>query len=523
MSITRVAGADRGAGFVAPIRLVLPDLLFVLLAVYNTIRLFRHVMWRDELQAFMVAAASNTPLDLFAKLKYEGHPGLWHLLLWVITRFTTDPVAMQVLQLVIALGVWVLVWRLSPFRPVGKLLLLLSYYLFWEYFVVSRGYALGVLLGFSFVALQAHRPQQRFWPWVLLGLLANTTVFGTIWSFALGLFYALRNRQEWRLMLPGATLYAALAALAIVTMLPASDFTFGGRASAEFSQFDMPLHFAIGAFVPFFSPFVGDVLHRFGGAAADLAASPFVTDPVSQLFPILGGGSGNLLFQAAVLALPILACFIIVRDALRTAEFALTYFGVLLFVQLWQFPGAPHHYGILFVAFVGAVWMWRSTLPPRRAAPSLWVALLVINAVGGLMTLAWEFRPFSQSRNAATWIETVHLEDKFLMGSPDWAASSVAGYLQRPLYYLDCECFGTHVVWNEQRADLLGRDGMVGRAIKAMTAEGKSEGYLIVNHDYRLGRQTTAPDFAFEPVKRFPEAFVSDERYIIYRVRHREN
>src|SRR5262245_49847935 len=36
----------------------------------------------------------------------------------------------------------------------------------------------------------------------------------------------------------------------------------------------MPLHFAIGAFVPFFFPFVGDVLHKFGGAAADLAASP---------------------------------------------------------------------------------------------------------------------------------------------------------------------------------------------------------------------------------------------------------
>ena len=53
MSITRVAGADRGAGFVAPIRFVLPDLLFVLLAVYNVIRLFRHAMWRDELQAFM--------------------------------------------------------------------------------------------------------------------------------------------------------------------------------------------------------------------------------------------------------------------------------------------------------------------------------------------------------------------------------------------------------------------------------------------------------------------------------------
>jgi len=40
------------------------------------------------------------------------------------------------------------------------------------------------------------------------------------------------------------------------------------------------------------------------------------------------------------------------------------------------------------------------------------------------------------------------------MGSPDWAASSVAGYLQRPINYLDCECFGTHVVWNEQRAQI---------------------------------------------------------------------
>src|SRR5262245_58401962 len=81
-----------------------------------------------------------------------------------------------------------------------------------------------------------------------------------------------RNRQEWRLILPGPALYAALAALAIVTMLPAQDFTFGRQASAEFNQFDMPLHFAIGAFVPFFFPVVGDVLHKFGGAAADLAA-----------------------------------------------------------------------------------------------------------------------------------------------------------------------------------------------------------------------------------------------------------
>ena len=42
-------------------------------------------MWRDEVQAFMLAAGSDTPLDLLARVHYENHPALWYLLLWVVT------------------------------------------------------------------------------------------------------------------------------------------------------------------------------------------------------------------------------------------------------------------------------------------------------------------------------------------------------------------------------------------------------------------------------------------------------
>ena len=161
MSTTFLAGTNRSAGLAASLRRLLPDLIFGVLVIYNTIRLFRHAMWRDELQAFTLAAAANTPLDLFAKLGYEGHPGLWYLLLWVITRFTGDPFFMQVAHLLIALGVWVLIWRLSPFRPIEKLLLLLGFCLFWEYFIISRGYALMALLGFGFIALRTARPTDR--------------------------------------------------------------------------------------------------------------------------------------------------------------------------------------------------------------------------------------------------------------------------------------------------------------------------------------------------------------------------
>ena len=158
----------------------------------------------------MLAKASRTPLELFAKLKYEGHP----LLLWVITQFTDNPMAMQVLHLAIELGM--LVWRVSPFRPIEKLLLILSYYLFWEYFVVSGNYALAVLLGFGFIALRIARPDRRGSAFMLLGLLANTTVFGTIWSLGLAAFFTLRERQERRAMLAGGAVYAVLVAIADV-------------------------------------------------------------------------------------------------------------------------------------------------------------------------------------------------------------------------------------------------------------------------------------------------------------------
>src|SRR5262245_18106542 len=48
-----------------------------------------------------------------------------------------------------------------------------GWFLFWEYFVISRSYVLLALIGFAFVALRQHRSRQDFIPWLLLGLLAN--------------------------------------------------------------------------------------------------------------------------------------------------------------------------------------------------------------------------------------------------------------------------------------------------------------------------------------------------------------
>jgi hypothetical protein len=105
------------------------------------------------------------------------------------------------------------------------------------------------------------------------------------------------------------------------------------------------------------------------------------------------------------------------------------------------------------------------------------VALLMVSALGGLTTLAADVRPFSQGRNAATWLQRHHLDDAFLMSSSDYAGSTVSGYLRRPLYYLECECYGTYIVWNTRRKQSLDIEEVVDRVARVMRADDKNEAY----------------------------------------------
>src|ERR1700733_8085377 len=66
--------------------------------------LIHHQMWRDELQAWLLARDSNSIPQLLRNMRYDGHPALWHSFLFVITRFTHNPVYMQALHLIFACG-----------------------------------------------------------------------------------------------------------------------------------------------------------------------------------------------------------------------------------------------------------------------------------------------------------------------------------------------------------------------------------------------------------------------------------
>lgn len=94
-----------------------------LTAAFAAVALFtalRHEMWRDELQAWLIASESRTLAELVWNMRYDGHPPLWYLLLYAASRLTADPLAMKLLHVSVATASVLLVARRAPFTRLQK-------------------------------------------------------------------------------------------------------------------------------------------------------------------------------------------------------------------------------------------------------------------------------------------------------------------------------------------------------------------------------------------------------------------
>ena len=145
-----------------------------------------HEMWRDEIQAWLIARDSSSIFDLFAHLKYEGHPGLWHLCLMPLTRITHSPVIMQIFHLLIAGGTVYLFVLYAPFNRLQKFLFCFGYFVLYEYTILARNYALGLLLIVVLCILFKERYKRFILVGCVLFLLAHTSVHALILTIAIG-------------------------------------------------------------------------------------------------------------------------------------------------------------------------------------------------------------------------------------------------------------------------------------------------------------------------------------------------
>jgi hypothetical protein len=179
-----------------------------------------HEKWADEAQAWLIARDLSLGAIWFHELRYEGSPGLWHTILWVAQHvFHAKYGAIGYIGMAGATaGVALLIFK-APFPRIIRWPLAFTYFMVYQYAVIARPYTLLPLLAFAAAMLfkDIKHPERMT---VVLVLLANLSLHGTILAGSFGLAYLIEAIRSWPTLEAGArTRYQLCVAVMALTFL----------------------------------------------------------------------------------------------------------------------------------------------------------------------------------------------------------------------------------------------------------------------------------------------------------------
>ena len=196
---------------------------FTIYLLVSGTTMLHHELSSDEVHSWNIVKGSATYPDLIHNSRYEGHPPGWYTLLWPLSRLTHDAASIQVLHWAIASLVAFLIIFCSPLRLLVRILVPFGYFFLFEYAILSRNYAIGILLGCGICFLLGRNDRDRqgsFLYYVLLFCMSNTHLLAAVLGGSLHLYVLLRMRQRNRT--PGALVVHAL--LGVLVLLPSVYF-----------------------------------------------------------------------------------------------------------------------------------------------------------------------------------------------------------------------------------------------------------------------------------------------------------
>ena len=422
--------------------------------VLELVNVLHHPMWRDELQVWSLAQKCHSLLQFLTLKTYEdlGHPDAWHLLVYPVSRFTTQPVAMQLLHLSIATITAYVIARFAPFTRLQKVLVVFGYFMFYEYATISRGYAIGVLGAFVFCALFKPGAEKNYLTLALvLSLMAQANIQALMLATAFALMLAFEPVWDVKTR---RFLFANLSQFAFGSFLFAAAVIFSAwrMSPPKDSVFYPAAHFPVGP------TSIGRTLAMMWKSFVPIPelSRQFWNTNIVPSQPVVA------LLSIGVLALSFL---FFLRKPVVLFLYAAGMGELLLFRHV-KYAGYLRHDGHGFILFLAC--MWLAVLYPnenlsfanldalgRWFAPrqkSVFAALLVVQVAAAVIASAIAIKvPFSQAENAAQYLRANHLDKMFIVGDPDAPLATLAGYLQRDIYYPRGDRMGTYIIWDTKR------------------------------------------------------------------------
>lgn len=505
--------------------------IFLLLGLLG---IFYHEMWRDELQAWLLAEDSASIGELMQNMKYEGHPALWHLCLFVISRFVEHPIAMQFFHLAIATLIIYIFLKFSPFTKLQKFLFTFSYYPLYEYGIISRNYSFGILFVFLFCVFYPKRTQSYLLLAILIALLANTNAYGFLLAAALAATLIAdrilsRNNVGFtasRLnMLCSLGIVFAGFVISILQVMARIDSSQGPsldppKPSIDGAVPDLKLGgFNITRFILTF----GLLLKSYAPIPNFFSYTYWNTSIFTSI--------DNLYTKAFALLLAFGLLFLaIILLSRKPVPLFLYLFGTLsiIFFCYEKQIGQVRHYGHLFILLVACFWLTRYYPEVRfnflvRVFEPLVVRLsqhrnqfisilLAIHVVVGAFAFGMDLLyPFSGSQETADFIKKQNLDNVLIVGSSDAPASSVAALLNQEFYYPESDRFGTFILWQNRKK--VRAQVMLKKVSQLLTLE-QNKALLVLS--YELDQEN--PDLKISKLFNSRKSITSQETYSLYLV-----
>ena len=458
--------------------------VFLLIGGYAALH---HEMWRDEIQAWLLARDSASIFDLFTNMKYEGHPALWHLCLMPLSRITASPIIMQIFHLLIAATTVFLFTRYAPFNKVQKFLFSFGYFALYEYAIVTRNYAIGVLLITIFCILYRNRYKRFLWIGVVLTLLAHTSVHALIVAIAIG----------FALLCEYLYFYCCKDVASRVPLTENRGHIWIGFAIIGFGiltsvlQLNPPSDtgFAVGWHFKFEIPRVNSIIKIITQALLPLPRANMGFWNSHQL-------NNYSFFQLIRLPLCYLLVFWCILRFLKRPTALLIYLiatiGLLAFFYVKHGGGMRHH-GFLFTTFVLVSWIYHDcpeiNLPFNRLSefaqwifPTVFTFILIFHYLGGITAVTMDIQHiFSNGKRTAEYIKAAGRQDMLMIGDTDFAVSTVVGYLEKKeVYYPKGSRFGSFVRWDTARTHGVANENLVEEA-KTLSTQNSQDVLIIMN------------------------------------------
>ena len=209
-------------------------LLTVIFAVYMVLLMFvvaHHEPWMDEAQGWLLVKDASLT-EIFTKyLRYEGSPGLWHLILAIPAKLGFPYFTINIISAAFsALAVWIFL-RCSLFPLVIKILFPFSYFIFFQYAVVARSYCLIAPLLFLIAIKFKTRIEKPIAFSFLLCLLANVSAHTFLIAGGLFTIHLLGIVKLWKELdkptklknINAILLFGLNAVLIVLLLAPPSD------------------------------------------------------------------------------------------------------------------------------------------------------------------------------------------------------------------------------------------------------------------------------------------------------------